>query len=156
MLIYKEGNIVSNQGLYWVECTNCGCVRTATTSRHQKDEVCLYCHSIMQLSDINIPIEQWKTRWAEAQEYGYNKYVAGDSQKEEFYRDSRARSSEEYEKHMRERNESTTHIPKCPTCSSTDIRKVDGLERGVSVVAWGLFSSKINKTFKCNSCGYTW
>lgn len=46
--------------------------------------------------------------------------------------------------------------PKCPTCSSTNIEKISGLERGTSVAMWGLFSKKINKTFKCNNCGHTW
>lgn len=48
------------------------------------------------------------------------------------------------------------NIPKCPTCSSTNIEKIGGLERGISVATWGLFSKKINKSFKCKSCGYTW
>lgn len=47
-------------------------------------------------------------------------------------------------------------IPKCPTCQSTNIRKIDGVERGASIAMFGLFSKKINKTFKCNNCGYTW
>ena len=45
---------------------------------------------------------------------------------------------------------------KCPTCQSTNIRKIDGVERGASIVIFGLFSKKINKTFKCSNCGYTW
>ena len=46
--------------------------------------------------------------------------------------------------------------PKCPTCGSTNIKKIGGIERGASIAAFGLFSKKINKTFKCNNCGYTW
>lgn len=46
--------------------------------------------------------------------------------------------------------------PKCPTCQSTNIKKMGGIERGVSIYAFGLFSKKINKTFKCKNCGYTW
>ena len=46
--------------------------------------------------------------------------------------------------------------PKCPTCQSTNIRKMGGIERGASIYAFGLFSKKINKTFKCQNCGYTW
>lgn len=46
--------------------------------------------------------------------------------------------------------------PKCPTCQSTNIRKISGVERGTFIWTFGLFSNKINKTFKCNSCGYTW
>lgn len=49
-----------------------------------------------------------------------------------------------------------SNIPKCPTCQSTNIRKIGGVERGASIWAFGIFSKKINKSFKCNSCGYTW
>lgn len=48
------------------------------------------------------------------------------------------------------------NLPKCPTCQSTNIRKIGGVERGISVGFFGLFSRKINKSFKCNNCGYTW
>lgn len=50
----------------------------------------------------------------------------------------------------------TKNTPKCPTCGSINIRKMSGVERGASIVAFGVFSKKINKTFKCGNCGYTW
>ncbi len=46
--------------------------------------------------------------------------------------------------------------PKCPHCSSTMIAKISGTERAGSILMWGIFSKKINKSFKCNNCGYTW
>lgn len=46
--------------------------------------------------------------------------------------------------------------PKCPTCGSTNIKKIGGIERGASIAVFGIFSKKINKTFKCCNCGYTW
>ena len=49
-----------------------------------------------------------------------------------------------------------SNVPKCPTCSSTNIQKIGGLERGASIAVFGLFSKKINKSFKCSNCGYTW
>lgn len=52
--------------------------------------------------------------------------------------------------------EEANRVPKCPTCQSTNIRKMGGVERGASILALGLFSKKINKTFKCNQCGFTW
>ena len=52
--------------------------------------------------------------------------------------------------------EEQSRVPKCPTCQSTNIRKMGGIERGASIYAFGLFSKKINKTFKCQNCGYTW
>lgn len=46
--------------------------------------------------------------------------------------------------------------PKCPTCSSTNIQKIGTGERVASVAVLGIFSKKINKSFKCKNCGYTW
>ncbi len=46
--------------------------------------------------------------------------------------------------------------PKCPTCGSTNVHKISGLERGASVMTLGLFSKKINKSYKCGNCKHTW
>lgn len=48
------------------------------------------------------------------------------------------------------------NMPKCPTCGSLSIKRISGGERVASVGMFGLFSKKINKTFKCGNCGYTW
>ena len=53
-------------------------------------------------------------------------------------------------------NRQASNTPKCPTCGSTNIHKISTGERMVSVGMLGLFSKKINKSFKCNKCGYTW
>ena len=58
--------------------------------------------------------------------------------------------------HAKMEQQRGTYKPKCPTCGSTDIKRIGDIERGVSVGAFGLASSKINKTFKCKNCGYTW
>lgn len=49
-----------------------------------------------------------------------------------------------------------SNLPKCPTCSSTDIKKIGTGERMGSVMMFGIMSKKINKTWKCNNCGCTW
>lgn len=59
-------------------------------------------------------------------------------------------------KWMRSQQNGNVGVPKCPTCGSTNIRKISTGERMVSVGILGLFSKKINKSFKCNACGYTW
>lgn len=53
----------------------------------------------------------------------------------------------------RERAEASK--PKCPHCQSTNIAKISGAERTMSVIGLGILSKKINKSFKCKSCGYT-
>lgn len=50
----------------------------------------------------------------------------------------------------------SSNIPHCPTCGSSNIRKIGAGERTASILGLGLFSRKINKTWKCNNCGHTW
>lgn len=48
------------------------------------------------------------------------------------------------------------NMPRCPHCKSTNIKPISGLNRGVSIAMWGIFSKKINKSFECINCKYTW
>lgn len=43
----------------------------------------------------------------------------------------------------------------CPYCNSININKISGAERAGSIALFGIFSKKINKSFKCNNCGGT-
>ena len=49
-----------------------------------------------------------------------------------------------------------SNTPKCPTCNSTNLKKISGLSKAGSVAVWGLLSQKVKKTYHCNSCGYEW
>lgn len=66
------------------------------------------------------------------------------------------KEKQEFKKMLQQLSKSKTNIPKCPTCGSTNIRKIGTGERAASVVGLGLLSKKINKTWKCNNCGHTW
>lgn len=46
--------------------------------------------------------------------------------------------------------------PHCPHCQSTNIKPISGLNRAGSIAMWGIFSKKINKSFECLDCKYTW
>lgn len=48
------------------------------------------------------------------------------------------------------------NIPKCPTCQSTDIKKISTMSKVSSVALWGLFSQKVKKQWHCNNCGSEW
>ena len=52
--------------------------------------------------------------------------------------------------------EEQTRTPKCPSCGSSNISKIGIVGRVVSTKLFGLASSKIGKTHKCNNCGTTW
>ena len=56
----------------------------------------------------------------------------------------------------RTEKQESSNTPRCPTCQSTNIKSISGLNRGVSVAMLGIFSKKINKSFECKNCGYTW
>ena len=44
----------------------------------------------------------------------------------------------------------------CPTCGSEDVQKISLASKAVGGYMFGIFSSNIRNTFKCNSCGYKW
>ena len=56
----------------------------------------------------------------------------------------------------KENNISKSPVPKCPTCSSTDIKKIGSVNKTISIATFGIFSSKIGKQFECLNCGYKW
>ena len=50
----------------------------------------------------------------------------------------------------------TDNIPKCPTCGSTDVKKISGTKRWLGVGVFGLASSDVGKNMQCNNCGCKW
>ncbi len=50
----------------------------------------------------------------------------------------------------------TQNVPKCPTCQSTDIKKISTASKAGSVFMWGLLSQKVKKQWHCNNCGSEW
>ena len=46
--------------------------------------------------------------------------------------------------------------PKCPTCTSTNIKIISGTSKVVNTAIFGIFGTKRYKTFHCNNCGYEW
>ena len=47
------------------------------------------------------------------------------------------------------------HIPKCPICGSTNLKKLSFTNKAISVGVFGLLSNKINKTWECKNCKST-
>ena len=48
------------------------------------------------------------------------------------------------------------NIPKCPTCGSTNIKKISAGNRWLSTGLFGISSSKLGKSIECRHCGYKW
>lgn len=48
------------------------------------------------------------------------------------------------------------NTPKCPTCGSTNLKKITATQKASNAVLFGLFGNKRKKQFHCNNCGYEW
>lgn len=66
---------------------------------------------------------------------------------------SQFKSQLEQQKSSKAQNDTT---PRCPHCKSTNIKSISALNRGASIAMLGVFSKKINKSFECLNCKYTW
>ncbi len=90
----------------------------------------------------------------------------------EVLNDSKAKKRAElaktdYEAYLKERKESMKQLqessknqnvyqPKCPTCGSTNVRKIGTGKKTASIVGFGILSSNIGKTYECLNCKYKW
>ena len=61
-----------------------------------------------------------------------------------------------YELHEGRRQREEENLPKCPTCSSTNIEKISSFDKAAGAVMFGLFSKTARSQFKCRNCGYKW
>lgn len=46
--------------------------------------------------------------------------------------------------------------PKCPTCGSTNVKKISTVSKVAGASMFGLFSKTARSQFKCGNCGYKW
>lgn len=53
-------------------------------------------------------------------------------------------------------NKAQPNRPKCPTCQSTDIKKISTARKAVGATLFGLFSKTARSQFECGNCGYKW
>lgn len=140
-------------------CEKCG--RIVQESRNCTVQICDYCNHILQYvpekycDGVVITKKQKQQLIEECVKSSpeFDQYLFEHRDQDLF---NRRMSDQAKLAHGKAIIEGTNRTPKCPTCQSTNIRKMSGVERGVSVATFGLFSRKINKTFKCNHCGYTW
>lgn len=66
---------------------------------------------------------------------------------------SQFRTQLEQQKSSKTQNSTT---PRCPNCKSINIKPISTLNRGASIAMLGVFSKKIDKSFECLNCKYTW
>lgn len=56
-----------------------------------------------------------------------------------------------------QKQQQESNVPRCPTCGSTNLKKISGLSKAGSVALWGVFAAgRTSKTWHCNKCGAEW
>lgn len=131
--------------------------------------ICTCCGSQMKESpsEYNLTQQQWmklsNIDWEQNEQHLFDEVI---SKSPEFdinlynNKDSILQQKQQQQKESINRGkailEEQSCQPECPTCHSKNIQRISGLERGTSIAILGLFSKKINKSFKCKNCGYTW
>lgn len=50
----------------------------------------------------------------------------------------------------------TNNTPHCPTCNSTNIKRISTSAKVTNIAMFGLLGNKRKKTFHCNNCKYEW
>lgn len=53
-------------------------------------------------------------------------------------------------------NSNNTNVLRCPTCSSTKVKKISTTSKVAGAAMFGLFSKTARSQFKCEQCGYKW
>ena len=121
---------------------------------------CDYCYYTLSAvpkkfwENENLPLINRKL-----EEQFINEYIKSSREFDQSLFDRRDADLEEYRNQMldviREAKEGSAG-PKCPSCGSSNISKIGTVNRLISTSIFGLASSKIGKTHKCNNCGSTW
>ena len=169
---------------YAKECINCGfpikefmdvhglndinknfiCPKCAYESAGSGDESkypiyikCKYCNTIMKQTDETG--EEVLDNFIRHTEEDYFKTLAkkygGNQFSEEAY-ENRIRTVKRENSARQSTQRQSSNIPHCPTCGSTNIKKISATSKVVGAGLFGLFSKTARSQFECKDCGYKW
>ena len=48
------------------------------------------------------------------------------------------------------------NIPHCPTCNSTNIKRISMTSKAIGIGLFGIFGKTSRSQFECKDCGYKW
>lgn len=136
-------------------CPKCG--EIALTSM-RPNEKCLYCGTILQDTEyICYDVIDHGNLKPEIRKAIFEKYIKNSPS----YSEEAVKQREEKEYRNRLNLPSSykakeANKPKCPTCGSTNIKRITTANRAVSVLTLGILSGKIGKNYECLDCKVKW
>jgi hypothetical protein len=143
-------------------CKKCGRVVQEVYGRDK--QICDYCNSILEYIPKQFLIgKRGIALNDELKQQFIDEYIKSSPEFDQFlfeHRDEDLSKRRMENKAKLERGkailEEQACQPECPTCHSKNVQPISGVERGASIIGLGIFSKKINKSYKCKHCGYTW
>lgn len=143
-------------------CKKCG--RIVQEEYDSSEQKCDYCNNLL----LPVPDEFLGGRSKlfikkELKDQFINDYIKSSSEFDQYLFEHR--EEDMFNKRMSDRAklahgasilEEKSRVPKCPTCGSTNIKKISGTKRWLSTRLFGLASSNIGKSMCCQNCGYKW
>lgn len=143
-------------------CEKCG--RIAQEEYGESKQICDYCNSIMQYIPKHFLIgKRGVALNNDLKQQFIDEYIKSSPEFDQYlfdHRDEDLFNRRMENKAKLEHGEQIlgeqSRTPECPTCHSKNVQPISGVERGASIIGLGIFSKKINKSYKCKHCGYTW
>lgn len=86
----------------------------------------------------------------------YRRMLATDEERKRMNQEDTEREQREKEKRQLEQNSKEQFVPKCPTCGSSDIKKISTTAKVIGAGLFGLLSKTAKSQFECKNCGYKW
>lgn len=139
---------------YFYSCPYCGYFNDESST------ICSCCNSNMIPIKSLYEYDYYKKKSFE--EYGdtskWDSYILDEVKQNPLFNEEKAKlNSAEYNfGKPKSLNNYGQKVPKCPTCGSTNISKISGINRAVHGYAFGLFSKTARSQFECKNCGYKW
>lgn len=164
---FMENNKLIDTKKTWI-CPKCAHTHWGVYSPFPPRLKCEYCDSTLIETDED-PHELFKLSITISTEQEYNERIISIANKygnhqfskssfEQRLKDIHSKNLEfdkqnEIEKQKQSKQQ---NVPKCPTCGSTNIKKISGTKKTASIIGFGILSNNIGKTFECLNCKYKW
>lgn len=157
---FLEEHNLKDLNKVWI-CTKCA----KCYGKYYKYPICEYCNTPVVQTDIDNDIVSKKSANLPDDEYGeYTIQLAkkyGNNFDHNLFLQRIKKRDQDLQNYINEidKKQSTqqsSNVPHCPTCGSTNIKKISATSKVVGAGLFGLFSKTARSQFECKDCGYKW
>lgn len=134
---------------YYKYCPKCGVVTFGSTVTN-----CYYCNEPLIVTEYEWIVNDGGRGVNKRKEIFENYVKPNPLFDEELYNKRIAKENANI--YVYKSSSDSKNVPKCPTCGSTNIKRISTLDRAASIGVFGIFSGKIGKNYECLNCKAKW